>query len=110
MCLPSAKSRDRAGHRSERAQGMRRDDGFGVKYRLLRRRTQLSARRGQRRRALRAAPRLNRPRLQRDYRCISISLSIDIMFALRFAMMIMEPKTIRPTTKIPKASARKLLV
>jgi len=32
------------------------------------------------------------------------------MFAFRFAMMIIEPNTTRPTTKNPKASARKLLV
>ena len=44
------------------------------------------------------------------YRCISIILSMGIMFAFRFAMMIMEPNTISPTTRMPNASDRKLFV
>ena len=44
------------------------------------------------------------------YRCICISRSIGIIAWLRLVMMIMEPNTTKPTTKMPKASARKLLV
>jgi hypothetical protein len=44
------------------------------------------------------------------YRCICINRSIGIIARLRFAMTIIEPNRMRPTTKMPKASARKLLV
>ena len=45
-----------------------------------------------------------------SYRCICISLSIGIMPWFRLSMMIIDPNTTRPTTKMPNASARKLLV
>ena len=50
-------------------------------------------------------------RLQ-HYRCICscISRSMGIMLWFKCAMMIIEPNTSRPTTKMPKASARTLLV
>jgi len=49
-------------------------------------------------------------RLQ-HYRCICscISRSVGIMLWFKFAMMIIDPNTRRPTTKTPKASARILL-
>jgi hypothetical protein len=47
---------------------------------------------------------------KQGYRCICISRSMGIMLWFRCAMMIIDPNTSRPTTKMPKASARILFV
>jgi len=45
-----------------------------------------------------------------SHRCISNNFPMVGIMWLRFAMMIIEPKTVKPTTKTPKASARTLFV
>jgi hypothetical protein len=44
------------------------------------------------------------------YRCVCSNRSMGIMVWFRLVMMIIDPNTIRATTKMPKARARKLLV